>query len=138
MIFENNPICKDKQWLKYYLRWNIEHLYDKWQSELQNLWNYKDTYLCIKNAKHWPQLLLYEYYCKEKSLREKWSNNFPDLEFVLVKINEEVPFFNPCIIDNCEKYFNFLIKIRVRKRKNEPSWGLPVLRNVLTSIVILL
>ena len=27
--FENNPICKNKQWLKDYLRWNIEHLYDK-------------------------------------------------------------------------------------------------------------
>ena len=99
-----------------------EDFYDLTVLELlQNLRDYRDTYLCIKNAKHWPQLLLYEYYCKEKSLREKWSNNFPDLEFVLVKINEQVPIYNLCNIDDCEKYFNFLIKIRTRKRKNEPS-----------------
>ena len=34
---ENNPIYKDKQWLKDYLRWNIEHLYDKWQPELSDI-----------------------------------------------------------------------------------------------------
>ena len=34
---ENNPICKDKQWLKDYLRWNIQHLYDKWQPELPDI-----------------------------------------------------------------------------------------------------
>ena len=83
---------------------------------LQNLWDCRYTYLCIKNTKHWLQLLLYEYYCTE-CLREKWSNNFPDLEFVLVKINEQVPVYSPCIIDDCEKYFNFLIKIRGRKRR---------------------
>ena len=98
-----------------------EDFYDLTVLELlQNLWDYRDTYHYIKIAKHWPQLLLYESYCKE-CLRENWSNNFPELEFVLVKISEQVLVYNPCIIDDCEKYFNFLIKIRARKRKNKPS-----------------
>ena len=48
-----------------------EDFYDLTVLELlQNLWDYRDTYHYIKIAKHWPQLLLYGSYCKER-LREK-------------------------------------------------------------------
>ena len=58
---ENNPICKDKQWLKDYLRWNIQHLYDKWQPELP------DIKIVLQGVKEWNEIFYPRATCDKKN-----------------------------------------------------------------------
>ena len=59
--WKHNPVCKDKQWLKDYLRWNIEHLYDKWQPELP------DIKIVLQGVKEWNETFYPRATCDKKN-----------------------------------------------------------------------
>ena len=50
-------------------------------------------------------------------LKKKWTNDLPSSGYFISKIEKDHPLFEPGSSDNEEKYMEFLVKLKDKKRK---------------------